>query len=71
MMLKYWLMMYRDSSKVRSSTNIVFYICLEAQIMVPCLTKYSSSGVSESINDRMSKIEKIKDEMNEKKVVLL
>jgi hypothetical protein len=67
-MLKDWLMMHQISLKVRTSANVVFYLYLEAQIVVPCLTNISSSGVSESIIDRNGQIAKIKDEINKWKV---
>ena len=66
--LKDRLTMHQISLKVRTSANVVFYLYLEAQIVVPCLTKVSSSGVSKSINNRNRQIEKIKDEINKLKV---
>lgn len=70
MMLKHRLMMHQFNLKVKTSASVVYYLYLEAQIFIPCLTNFSSSGVSDSINKRTKQITKIKDEMNKLKVLL-
>jgi hypothetical protein len=63
--------MHQMSLKVRTSANVIFYLYLEAQVAVPCLTKFSSSGVSDSIDNQTMEIAKIKDEMNKLKVLIV